>query len=128
MNLLIITGNLTKEPQLRHTQDGKPVLGFTLANNQGFGERQHTEFYACSLWGQRAEKLQPYLRKGSKVTIQGEHRTERREHEGKVYFDNRVFVREIELPPKSDQASGYAQAKGGTAPPAQFDEESEIPF
>lgn len=139
MNVLIITGNLTKDAVLRHTGAGKSVLGFTLANNQGYGDNQHTEYYECGIWGKRAEILEVHLMKGQKVIVTGEHRTDKREHNGKTYFDNRVFVREVEFAGSKPEGSsgGYEKARGGGhqqtshAPNgAQFDgfESQDMPF
>lgn len=114
MNILTMTGNLTKDSVLRHTGAGKPVLGFTLANNQGYGDKQHTEYYECGIWGKRAESLEAHLMKGQKVIVTGEHRTDKREYNGKTYFDNRVFVREIEFAgSKPEGAQGAPQQSSG---------------
>ena len=130
MNLLIITGNVVKEPELRYTQDQKAVLGFTLANNQGFGDKKHTEYYDCSIWGKRAESLQPHITGGQSLTVQGEHRTHKREHNGKDYFHNKLFVREVELGsrPQGGQSSGHSQGAPAHSAPAEFDDPSDIAF
>jgi len=108
VNKITFTANLTKDSELRYTQDSKAVLGFDCANNQGYGDNQHTEYYQCSVWGARAEKLSEYLTKATKVVVHGEHRTEKREHNGKTFFNNKVFVNEIEF-----MSSGNGQSQGG---------------
>jgi single-strand DNA-binding protein len=72
MNVFIVPGRLTKDAVLRFTSDGTPVLGFDVANDVGYGEKKHTLYVRCSLWGKRAESLDPYMKKGTAVTVSGE--------------------------------------------------------
>ncbi len=116
MNVLIITGNLTKDAELRYTNDGKAVCGFDVANNQGFGDKAHTEYYKCSLWGKRAESLAEHLTKGKQLTIQGQHRTDKRDYGGKTYFDNKVFVDEIAFGGSSNSGSDRSNQQNPTSP------------
>lgn len=71
INITIIEGNATRDAELRTTQSGKKVLTFGIANNQRFGETEKTNFVDCSLWGERAEKLAPYIKKGTGLILQG---------------------------------------------------------
>ena len=71
INITIIEGNATRDAELRTTQSGKKVLTFGIANNQRFGETEKTNFVDCSLWGDRAEKLAPYIKKGTGLFLQG---------------------------------------------------------
>ena len=128
MNILVITGNVIKDGILRQTPNGKAVLGFDIANNQGFGDNQHTEYYKCSVWGDRAEKLAQHITKGKKLTITGEHRTDKREHDGKTYFDNKVFVKELDFGGESSGASNKPSGQSSSsaaqaAPASDFDED-----
>jgi single-strand DNA-binding protein len=68
----IITGNLTNNAEVRTTPSGKTVCGFTVAVNHGSRENPRTDYFKCSIWGQRAEgKLPEYLKKGTKVLVEG---------------------------------------------------------
>ena len=71
MNKIIVTGNLTKDAELRYTQNDKAYSKFGIANNEGYGENQKTNFFNCTLWGKGAENLNRYLVKGQKVLITG---------------------------------------------------------
>lgn len=71
INITIIEGNATRDAELRTTQSGKKVLTFGIANNQRFGDTEKTNFVDCSLWGDRAEKLAPYIKKGTGLFLQG---------------------------------------------------------
>lgn len=68
---IIATGRLTRDATVNFTADGKPVLNFAVATDVGFGDKKHPVYLGCSLWGKRAESLDPYLKKGTSVTISG---------------------------------------------------------
>ena len=68
MNLLILTGNLTKDAEIKYFND-KSVLNFSIANNEGYGDKVTTMFVNCVLWGN--EKIAEYLKKGTKVALKG---------------------------------------------------------
>ena len=71
MNKFIVNGNLTKDADLRYTQNDKAYSKFCIANNEGFGENKKTNFFNCTLWGKSAENLNRFLTKGQKVLITG---------------------------------------------------------
>jgi single-strand DNA-binding protein len=73
-----ITGNLTAEPELRFTPDGRPVASFTIANTPRFPDRAtgqwkdgETWFVPCSAWGDMAENVITSLSKGAAVVAAG---------------------------------------------------------
>ena len=71
MNQLIIIGNLTKDPELRTTPSGKSVVKFTVAVNDGFGEKKNVTYFEVNAWEALAEICTKFLRKGSKVMALG---------------------------------------------------------
>ena len=88
INRVIISGNLTRDPELRSTASGLPVLGFGVAvndrrKNQQTGEwEDYPNFIDCTMFGARAESLSRYLSKGTKVSIEGKLRWSQWEREG----------------------------------------------
>lgn len=72
MNVWLATGRVGRDAELRTTNTGKKVLGFTLANETGFGERKKTQWADCQIWGPRAEALANFIKKGDKLTVSGE--------------------------------------------------------
>lgn len=73
-----ITGNLTAEPELRFTPDGRPVASFTIANTPRFPDKAtgqwkdgETWFVPCSAWGDMAENVITSLSKGAAVVAAG---------------------------------------------------------
>ena len=71
MNKFIVTGNITKDAELRYTTNDKAYSKFSIANNEGYGDNQKTNFFNCTLWGKSAENLNRFLTKGQKVLITG---------------------------------------------------------
>ena len=71
MNKFIITGNITKDAELRYTANDKEYSKFSIANNEGYGDNKKTNFFNCTLWGKSAENLNRFLTKGQKVLITG---------------------------------------------------------
>lgn len=80
INRAIVSGNLTRDPELRATPGGTQVLGFGIAvndrrRNQQTGEwEDYPNFIDCTMFGNRAEALSRILRKGMKVAIEGKLR------------------------------------------------------
>ena len=71
---MTIAGNVGKDAQLRRTQGGEPVLGFSVAIDQGKdknGNKRDSVWVNCSIWGKRAESLQSYITKGTKLVLTG---------------------------------------------------------
>lgn len=68
MNQVILTGRLTKDPELRTTQSDKQVASFTLAVDK-YGEG--ADFINCIVWGKQAENLCKYQEKGSQIGLSG---------------------------------------------------------
>jgi len=73
---LIIVGNVGKDPEMRYTPSGQAVTSFSVATNRQYtasnGEQvKETIWFRVSAWGKQAEVCNQYLRKGSKVLIEG---------------------------------------------------------
>lgn len=82
-NICVITGNVTRDAELRYTSTQKPVLGFTVAcNRQGQDGQSAADFFPVVLWGKSAEALEKYLTKGKSVLVKG--RLQTRSYESKT--------------------------------------------
>ena len=129
INRVIISGNLTRDPVLRSTAGGMPVLGFGVAvndrrKNQQTGEwEDYPNFIDCTMFGARAEALSRYLNKGTKVSIEGKLRWSQWEREGQKRSKIEVVVDEIEFMSGRD-AGAAGGSDAGQAP--LYDE--DIPF
>lgn len=73
MNKLIIIGNLTRDPELRTTQDGTSVCNFTVAVNRKARTDGHPEadYFRVTAWRTLGENCAKYLSKGKKVCVIG---------------------------------------------------------
>ena len=139
INRVIISGNLTRDPELRSTASGLPVLGFGVAvndrrKNQQTGEwEDYPNFIDCTMFGARAESLSRYLSKGTKVSIEGKLRWSQWERDGQKRSKLEVIVDEIEFMNSRPAASPAAAVDGGQqyavpeAPAVEVADE-DIPF
>lgn len=109
INRVIISGNLTREPELRRTQGGMAILSFGVAvndrrRNQETGEwEDYANFVDCTMFGNRAESLSNYLSKGTKVAIEGKLRWSQWEREGQKRSKLEVIVDELEFMSSRDR-------------------------
>lgn len=69
-NKIVLSGNLTKAPELRETPNGKSVATFSLAVKRDYGDE--TDFFNIVVWGKNGENCAKYLDKGSKVLVVGQ--------------------------------------------------------
>lgn len=74
MNKVILLGRLTRDPELKTTQSGLPVAGFTLAVNRPVraGQERKADFIDCVAWRTTAEFVSKYFSKGQQVAIEGQ--------------------------------------------------------
>ena len=128
MKAITVAGGITKDAEIRSTQGGDKVTGFSVAVSDGFGDAKRTMYFDCTLWGKRGESLAQYLTKGSKVCVSGELST--REHNGKTYLTIRaeqvtLMGGKPEGHREERQADGYGA--GGTPKNDPYDGDA-IPF
>ncbi len=73
---IVIVGNLGRDPEMRYTPSGQAVTNFSVATNRQYtgsdGQRvKETTWFRISAWGRQAETCNQYLRRGSKVLVEG---------------------------------------------------------
>ena len=126
INRVNISGNLTRDPELRQTAGGMAVLSFGVAVNDRRKNPQTGEwedcpnFVDCTMFGTRAQAISQYIGKGSKVAIEGKLRWSQWEKDGQKRSKLEVVVDEIEF---MSRQQGGAQApyqpQANTYPPQQ---------
>lgn len=116
INRVEISGNLTRDPELRSTASGMEVLGFGIASNDRRKNSQTGEwedvpdFVDCTMFGKRAGSVHKYLSKGMKVFIAGKLHFSSWEREGQKRSKLEVIVDEIVFTGSNQgQQGGYAQ-------------------
>ena len=132
MNSITIAGVTGKDAELRSLNDGTPILSFSVADSQG--RDKPTIWWNCSLFGKRAESMQQYLTKGTKVTVCGSV-TERewKDKEGNPRKSMDVRVNEIALQSsRQDQQpreTTNARRPAPTQNPSGFEDMADdVPF
>lgn len=129
MQIAHIAGNVGKDATLRSLQNGDKVLGFSVAVDNG--RDKEATWYDCSVFGKRAESLEQYIRKGTKLALMG--RLSVRVHEGKAYMG--IAVSELTFQGGNQNGSDDRQERrpaanqsrsGGYRAPGGMDD--DIPF
>ena len=129
INRVVLTGRLTRNPELKTTQNGLSVASFTLAVNKQFTDangNRGADFINCVIWRKSAENLCKYTHKGSLIGIDGRLQTRSYDNNnGQKVFVTEVVVDSFSLlEPKSesqtnDQSSNnnsYSNANTATEP------------
>lgn len=134
INRVNISGNLTRDPELRMTGGGTQVLSFGVAvndrrRNPQSGEwEDYPNFVDCTMFGARAEAVSRYLSKGSKVAIEGKLRYSSWERDGQRRSKLEVIVDEIEFMSRREDGAGAPPHAAVQAPPIAGLYDEDIPF
>ncbi len=136
INRVVITGNLTRDPELRSTGSGMSVLKLGVAvndrrKNQQSGEWEDVpNFVDVTVFGARGEALSRFLNKGSKVAIEGKLRWSQWENpQGEKRSKLEVIADEVEfLSSRDGGGSGSGGSGYSAAAPSSDSDGEEIPF
>ena len=155
VNKVILIGNLGRDPEVRQTQDGRPVVNFTVATNESWKDRQsgerreRVEWHRVVIFGEGLTDIaQRYLHKGSKVYLEGQLRTNKwTDQSGQERYTTEVVLSGFNaaltmLDSRADGGGGDGGGGGGRdygggepagAPPAAADSaasdlDDDIPF
>lgn len=103
MNRAFLVGNLGKDPELKQTKKGGSVCKLTVATSESIYDKntqkniQQTEWHNVTVWGKQAENCSKYLKKGSKVAIEGAVRTESYEKDGIKRWSTKIQAQRVEF-------------------------------
>ncbi len=156
INKVILIGNLGNDPETRYTQSGSAVTNISLATSETWKDKQtgqpqeRTEWHRVVFFNRLAEIAGEYLRKGSKVYVEGSLRTRKwQDQSGQDRYTTEIVGNEMQMldsrgtgmgAPYPDQghdapapaptpAPQQAAAGGQPAPPASFEDfDDDIPF
>ncbi len=128
-NKVILIGRLTKDASIvpPKTEEQKPIAHFTLAVEKRWrkdGEESPADFFRCNAYGQRAEFLEKYGRKGVKFAVEGHLVSDSYEKDGVKVFTVEVDVENLEFCEKK----GNAGEQGDQFMEFSADMEAELPF
>ena len=147
VNKVILIGNLGADPEVRYTPDGAPVANFNLATSESWNDRtsgekqERTEWHRLVVWRKLAEIAGQYLKKGSKIYIEGKLQTRSWEDQsGQKRYTTEVVVNELQMLDSRGEGGGgggggaisrdpgpAAQPEYGP-PPGAAAEEDDLPF
>ena len=131
MNMVILTGNLVRDPEKSFTNSNMAVTRFTIAVNR-FTRKEGgdtADFIRVTAFDKQAELVEKYLRKGSKVGVEGRIQTGSYEKDGKKVYTTDVIANRVEFldSRRDSESGGYGgqfadRAESGfPAPPKQED-------
>ena len=128
MNSINLTGRITRDLEIRYTNNNKAVCEFSLAVNR-IGQEQ-ADFINCVVWEKQAENLTKYQGKGSLIAVAGSLRTDQWEdEEGKKRYKTYVLANNIEyLGSKPEQKNVAEESNDDTSddPFENFGDEIEL--
>ena len=132
MNKVELIGRLTKDPELKQTQNETPFCNFTVAVDRRFkdanGNRQ-ADFINCTAWRQTATFIQKYFKKGNRIGICGCIQTRSYEEEdGRKVFITEVIAEEAEFVENNKSETAEAPAPEAPAVAPSGSEQKDLPF
>ena len=107
MNKVFLSGNLTRDPEVRYTQQGKAYARMGIAVNRRYKEKESVDFFNLVAWEKTAEFCGRYLTKGSRVLVEGRIQTSSYENKEGVKVNSvEIWVDNIEFASSKRQDDG----------------------
>lgn len=133
LNKVTLSGNLGKDSELRMTATGTAVLTFPIAVNerrrmQDGTYQDKTSWVDCVMFGARAQGIEPYLRRGTKLALTGHLNQNKFERDGKTYSRIEVVVDEVELMNTRRESQQHGVTPPPESAPAASMYDSDISF
>jgi single-strand DNA-binding protein len=120
MNLVILIGNIGKDPELKYLSNGDAVCNFSIATTEIFFDKnkekqERTEWHRITAWRKQAEAIAQYAGKGSKISVSGRLQTREFEKDGSTRYATEINVNNFEFI-NSKAPAGGGSAKGPALP------------
>ncbi|MEX0645515.1 MAG: single-stranded DNA-binding protein [Parvularculaceae bacterium] len=145
VNKVILIGNLGRDPEVRHTQDGRPIVNLSVATSENWkdkatGERrERTEWHRVVIFDENLARIaEQYLKKGAKVYLEGQLQTRKwQDKDGQERYTTEVVLQRFNstltmLDGRRDGAGGSDSAsengRGASSGGEKFELDDEIPF
>ena len=102
MNKVFLSGNLTRDPELRRTPSGVAYARMTIAVSRPYSSKNNdgqsvTDFFNLTAWNKTAEFCERYLQKGRKVLVEGRIQNDNYEKDGVKHYNTTIMVDSIEF-------------------------------
>ena len=121
MNIAILMGRLTRDPELKYTSNGKAYANFTLAVQK---TKDEAEFIDCTAWEKTAENIAEYFGKGNRILIQGRLSVNSYEQNGEKRKFTRVLANTFEFIDSKNSGSSQNNSRNRY----DSDEDESFPF
>lgn len=145
VNKVILIGNLGKDPEVRHLENGATVANFPIATSETYTDRntgqrvENTDWHDIVVWRGLAEVVEKYIKKGTKVYVEGKLKKRSwQDKEGNTRYTTEVVADELTiLSSRNDQAQQSQQApyssQGTPDAPSKVDDiinkdQDDLPF
>ena len=129
MNSFSGIGRLTRDPDVRYNPNTQvAVARFTIAIDSGYGDNKRTDFPSIVVFGNMAEVVEKYLKKGSQVAVQGRLQTGSYEKDGVRHYTTDIIASNIEFLGKPKQDSNASISEQNDIPEGFAMIDEEFPF
>ncbi len=141
VNKVILIGNVGKDPEVKYIKEDVPVARFSLATSESYKNRNgekvtNTEWHNIVVWRGLAKVVEKYVKKGSKLFIEGKLTYRQYEKDGQTKYFTEIVCRDMTmLDSKNQQAEGQNSASANVQePPAElndtenFSDVDDLPF
>jgi single-strand DNA-binding protein len=149
INKVIIVGNLGRDPETRFMPSGAAVTNVSVATSKSWRDREsgeqkeRTEWHRVVFFNRLAEIAGEYLKRGSKIYLEGELRTREWEREGQKHYTTEIVANEMQMLDSKGSMDGAGSPSGGSPggssapsskpnsempPPPMDDFDDDIPF
>jgi single-strand DNA-binding protein len=113
MNIVILVGNLARDPEVRYGANQLAIAKFTVAVNDTFSKEDRADFIRVTAFGKQAEIIERYLKKGSKVGIEGRWKHDSYEKDGQRIYTDEVIANRVEFLDRRERSDGEGGGFGG---------------
>jgi single-strand DNA-binding protein len=139
VNKVILIGNVGKDPEIKYVKDDLPYARFSLATSESYknnkGEKvTNTEWHNIVVWRGLAKIVEAYVKKGSKLYIEGKITYREYEQEGQKKYFTEIVAREMNMLDSKESGSNIEKAHEvkptviSEPAPDEFDDVDDLPF
>ena len=136
INKVILLGNLGQDPEVRYTAGGVPIANVSIATSNSWKEKnsgelvEQTEWHRIDFFNRLAEIVEQYLKKGSKIYVEGQLRTNSWEDKntGEKKFRTEVVAREMQMLSSRGEMNLQNQENSGVDQTPQNTQEESVPW
>jgi single-strand DNA-binding protein len=127
----MIIGNLGRDVELKYSQNGTAVGRLAVATSDSWtdaqGQKQEkTEWHNVTVFQKLAENCEKYLKKGSKVYVEGKLQTDSYEKEGQTHYSTKIIANVVQFLDSKEAGTGTGNGQGGYSPQPQ-QQQKQIP-